>query len=271
MHEVIQYAFIMHTHPTLVNGVLCANDSKEVIASMFGDDVVYVPYTDPGYVLFKEVVRALNKYKEEKGKEAQIIFLENHGVFVGADTCEEIEDIYAEIDEKLKSASKTNPLENNSSDNQELSSIASQISLGDGTDTVYKVVDNSDLVSFFVKDELSFSKVSIPFTPDNIVYCKSKYLYLKEDGSDINERIESFKSLAGYYPKVVAIEGKGLVCIEENMNSAQIVLDVYKDMMKVSFLSESFGGPRPMTQEQIDFIDNWEVENYRRKISKQSK
>jgi hypothetical protein len=42
---------------------------------------------------------------------------------------------------------------------------------------------------------------------------------------------------------------------------------VFEDAMKVAYLSHSFGGPHPMTQEQIDFIDNWEVENYRRSVS----
>jgi NAD(P)-dependent dehydrogenase (short-subunit alcohol dehydrogenase family) len=37
--------------------------------------------------------------------------------------------------------------------------------------------------------------------------------------------------------------------------------------MKVAWLSRSFGGPHPMTREQIDFIDNWEVENYRRSVA----
>ncbi|WP_430932629.1 class II aldolase/adducin family protein [Saccharicrinis sp. 156] len=270
MHEVIQYAFIMHTHPTLVNGVLCAKKSKEMIEDLFGDDVVYVPYTDPGYVLFKEVVNALLKYKDKKAKEAQIIFLENHGVFVGADSCEEIEKIYTEIEEKLKSKASSCPPDSGKGDNEALLKLAGQIELNGEESKVYAAVDDSELTKSFVKDANSFASVSVPFTPDNIVYCKSKYL-LVTDKDDVNARIASFKKECGYNPKVIALEGKGLVCIEENMKSAKIVLDVYKDMMKVSYLSESFGGPRPMTQQQIDFIDNWEVENYRRKISKESK
>ena len=31
--------------------------------------------------------------------------------------------------------------------------------------------------------------------------------------------------------------------------------------------TEAFGGPRYMTQDQVDFINNWEVEQYRSKIS----
>jgi len=39
-------------------------------------------------------------------------------------------------------------------------------------------------------------------------------------------------------------------------------------ILKISFLSEYFGGPKFMTKAQIEFIDNWEVENYRRKMAK---
>lgn len=102
MHEIIQYAYIVHTHPTAVNGVLCAKNAEKVINEIFGDEVIYVPYTNPGYALFKEVRFALQKYRTRKNKEAQIIFLENHGVFVGANTCEEINNIYTFIEEKLK-------------------------------------------------------------------------------------------------------------------------------------------------------------------------
>lgn len=33
-------------------------------------------------------------------------------------------------------------------------------------------------------------------------------------------------------------------------------------MMKIALIAQAFGGEHPMTQRQIDFIDNWEVENY---------
>jgi NAD(P)-dependent dehydrogenase (short-subunit alcohol dehydrogenase family) len=42
---------------------------------------------------------------------------------------------------------------------------------------------------------------------------------------------------------------------------------VFEDMLKISWLSESFGGQHFMTAAQINFIDTWEVENYRRKVS----
>ena len=63
-------------------------------------------------------------------------------------------------------------------------------------------------------------------------------------------------------------ERGGVILVEESDRSIQTVLEVFTDMMKISYLSEQFGGPHFMTDEQISFIDNWEVENYRREVSK---
>jgi NAD(P)-dependent dehydrogenase (short-subunit alcohol dehydrogenase family) len=43
---------------------------------------------------------------------------------------------------------------------------------------------------------------------------------------------------------------------------------VFEDLMKVSFLSESFGGPHFLSAKDIQFIETWEVENYRKSVAK---
>lgn len=55
--------------------------------------------------------------------------------------------------------------------------------------------------------------------------------------------------------------------VGDNAAQCDIILDVFEDAMKIAYYSESFGGTHPMTQAQIDFIDNWEVENYRRSVA----
>lgn len=270
MHEIIRYPFIMHTHPTRLNGLLCAENSKSVIQNFFGDDVVYVEYIDPGYILFKAVDLALQKFRSEKGKEPQIIFLENHGVFVGANTCAEIEDIYKKIEGAIAKEMKEIPESSDSESEISLENTVKSIKANWNNEIQFDVIDNSSLCRFFVNSEVSFSNVSVPFTPDNIVYCKSKYLFLANP-KNIKHQIDEFQAINGYLPKIIAVKRKGIIALEESQKSAQIVMDVFKDMMKVSYLTNAFGGPRPMTQQQIDFIDNWEVENYRRQMSKATK
>ncbi len=45
---------------------------------------------------------------------------------------------------------------------------------------MFTVFDSSELKKVFIASESSSEKVNIPFTADNIVYCKSKYLFVTE-------------------------------------------------------------------------------------------
>ena len=130
------------------------------------------------------------------------------------------------------------------------------------------------LIARYVRSVQQFEKVNTAFTPDNIVYCKAHYLFVPATENDeqmleqCKKLIIDFKVQYGYLPKLVALEGKGVMAIEENHKSALNVLDIFDDILKISFFSENFGGPKFMTPEQIEFIDHWEVENYRRKMAK---
>ena len=85
--------------------------------------------------------------------------------------------------------------------------------------------------------------------------------------AEAQKAIPEFTQKFGYLPKVLLIKGVGMVAVGDNTKQCDIILDVFEDAMKIAFLSRSFGGAHPMTQAQIDFIDNWEVENYRRSVS----
>ncbi len=101
LHEIIRYRFVVHLHPTIINGLLCSRNAKNLTAKLFGDTVLFVPYTDPGYILFKKLEAEIINYRQKLSNDPGIIFLENHGVFVGADTTQEIREIYNGIIQKI--------------------------------------------------------------------------------------------------------------------------------------------------------------------------
>ncbi len=103
LHNLLEKEYVVHTHPTLINGLMCAVNSKELTKELFGNDALYVEYTDPGYVLFKLVEKRINEFRTKFNKKPRIIFLENHGVFVSANDINEIDLIYSEINQKIES------------------------------------------------------------------------------------------------------------------------------------------------------------------------
>jgi rhamnose utilization protein RhaD (predicted bifunctional aldolase and dehydrogenase) len=114
LHEIIRYKFVVHLHPTLINGLLCSRNAKSLTHKLFGESVLFVPYIAPGYTLFKKLESEIVLYCEKFHNDPQIIFLENHGAFVGADTTEEIrkiyEDIINKISEHIPAAPEISPL-----------------------------------------------------------------------------------------------------------------------------------------------------------------
>jgi len=272
MHNSIDYAFIVHLHPTVVNGLMCGNDAEAETATLFGKEAVYIPYTDPGYVLFKEVETRINDYKKKNGKHPSVVLLQNHGIFVGADTTKEIEAIYksiiGEIEKRVKLAVKDEAICD--CVQEIIPAIRMMLSGQNGLKTLK--IRNNSLIKKYAATKEEFDRIAAPFTPDAIVYCKSKYIYLDYKDSEsllkkARKEIDSYVKRNGYTPKVLVIEGVGLVAVGDNAAGCDIILDVYEDAMKVAEIAQSFGGEHPMTKKQIDFIDNWEVENYRRKVS----
>ncbi|MDD3356821.1 MAG: SDR family NAD(P)-dependent oxidoreductase, partial [Dysgonamonadaceae bacterium] len=134
-------------------------------------------------------------------------------------------------------------------------------------------VRNNALINHFSESEENQKLIAVPFTPDAIVYCKSNYIFLNSESpeailEEAKEQNALFAEKNEYLPKIILIKNIGLVAVGDNAKQCDTILDVYEDAMKIAYLSQSFGGAHPMTQEQIDFIDNWEVENYRRSVAK---
>ena len=287
LHNCMGFAFVVHLHPTLVNGLMCSVNAEAACKEIF-PDALYIEYTDPGYTLFKKVYDRIKAYKAEKGKEPQVIFLQNHGIFVGGDTTAEIEGIYSEVLGKLEAKVAALP-EGDTAVSETVTDVVPAIRQmlsrsGRGFKTL-KVTKNA-LVDFFIDGcsvtstgsvtdcpgKSGFDKIAKPFTPDIIVYCKSSYIFIEAESDEeilkqAEKEIEAFVSGKGYTPMVLLIKGIGLIAVGDSSRNAQIITDVFTDAMKVAFYAQSFGGEHPMEQAWIDFIDNWEVENYRRKVA----
>lgn len=287
LHNCMGFAFVVHLHPTLVNGLMCSVNAEAACKEIF-PDALYIEYTDPGYTLFKKVYDWIKAYKAEKGKEPQVIFLQNHGIFVGGDTTAEIEGIYSEVLGKLEAKVAALP-EGDTAVSETVTDVVPAIRQmlsrsGRGFKTL-KVTKNA-LVDFFIDGcsvtstgsvtdcpgKSGFDKIAKPFTPDIIVYCKSSYIFIEAESDEeilkqAEEEIEAFVSGKGYTPKVLLIKGIGLIAVGDSSRNAQIITDVFTDAMKIAFYAQSFGGEHPMERAWIDFIDNWEVENYRRKVA----
>jgi rhamnose utilization protein RhaD (predicted bifunctional aldolase and dehydrogenase)/NAD(P)-dependent dehydrogenase (short-subunit alcohol dehydrogenase family) len=274
LHELMNFKFVVHLHPTIINGLLCSRNAKSLTNKIFGDSVLFVPYIDPGYTLFKKLESEIISFREKHSAEPQIIFLENHGSFVGADTPDEIKKIYEELIKKISGQLPVMPEVTDLPYNPVMHKVLPGLRMILSAEKPGVIrFRNNTLISKFYQNQQEFHKISLPLTPDIIVYCKTRYLFIEQSGTaekildSFRYQLPHFIDEYGYSPKVIVIKDMGIFAISDSYASAESCLDVYEDLIKISYYASQCGGIKFLTPEQVAFIDQWEVENYRRKIS----
>jgi NAD(P)-dependent dehydrogenase (short-subunit alcohol dehydrogenase family)/rhamnose utilization protein RhaD (predicted bifunctional aldolase and dehydrogenase) len=257
LHEAMDTTFVVHLHPAYVNGMTCGIDGKKRCGELFPGSL-WIEYVDPGYSLAVYVQKEIVKFAEENKCQPEIIFIQNHGVFVGADNLDGIKRHYSNIMEKLEAVYKEK-------------SVATTIEAGDrDTGTVLALspklrswlsTDNSRMT---VKSSAPFNVTQGPLTPDHIVYAKS--FSLVNDSPD-HVSIARFTEKNGYRPLVVSVPKKAVFYAAKSLKDAKTVELLARDAALVQQLTHAFGGPNYLAEKSYKFIENWEVESYRKKVS----
>jgi len=250
LHNLLETTFVIHTHPALVNGMTCAKNGEALCKKLF-PNALWMNYIDPGITLYQVVRDEVAEYKKQFGKQPDVIFLKNHGVFVAANTPEKIEEIYDDIFAKLESEY--------AKANISLSLTEQNIVLNVKDTEVFKKAFPAEEMQTVIGTK-SFINADGAISPDHIVYMKS----FVHKGEISEQSIVDFKNKNGYYPKI--LETPGLVySIGPNLAGTYLALELAKDAALIKQLAEAFGGINYLDDASRDFIENWEVESYRRK------
>ena len=263
LHDLFPQKYILHVHPAIVNGITCSNDGEKAMKALF-PDAVWVDACKPGYILALDCKNLMDAYKAASGKDCNLLFLQNHGIFFAGDTTEEVGALAEKTMQTLKDAVKREPdLTETAYDLEKVVAVSPVLRAlyGEGQPATVKFLTNKEI--------LGYNPATASLSPDHIVYCKAKQLIVPADadGEKIKELFDAFVAENGYKPKVAFVADLGMFTCGATIKEAVTAQTVMLDAIKVVAYAESFGGVSPMPQFLIDFIVNWEVESYRSKVS----
>lgn len=269
LHNLFPQTYVLHVHPAKVNGITCGKNGAATVADSF-KEAVWVEATRPGYTLAMLCKEKLDAYKAASGKDADVLFLENHGIFFAANSEAELDKLVASVMDKIDSKLERTPdFTAVEYDADKVTAVAPALRMlyGKGGKAIVKFTCNKEVMNF-ADSAAAFAPLTKAFTPDHIVYCKANPLYIASDDIDaIKAAFADYEAKYNVAPKVVFIEKLGMFAIADTKKAAQTVTEVWLDAIKIAVYSESFGGQAPMSDDLIDFIVNWEVESYRSKVA----
>ena len=263
LHDLFPQQYILHVHPALVNGITCSVEGEAAMKRLF-PDAVWVDACKPGYILALECKEKMDAYKAATGKDCNLLFLQNHGIFFAGETTEELDVLAEGTMATLTAAVKYVPrMEEMEYDAEKVVAISPVLRAlyGETQPATVKFTANPEV--------LAYDPTTESLSPDHIVYAKAKQLILPADvdGDGIKAAFDAFVAENGYKPKIAFVKDLGMFSMGMNMKEAVTAQTVMLDAIKVVAYTKSFGGVSAMPAFLIDFIVNWEVESYRSKVS----
>jgi len=292
-HAFLPERFILHTHPVEINAITCNSDGAALARRLLGDEALWVSYTDPGLPLARAIVDARRGYEARTGQPApSVTLMQNHGLIVGGDSAEEIDQRSAWLLEKVRgapghpSATAAGPRLGGpraagveAARTRALVDVISPSLRGllAGGDPLRVVTfDDAPLAATFTATPAGRAVVlGGPLTPDQIVYTGS-WLLLVELPDDIpaddvpgllDEGLRAHLAAHGALPIIVVVPGLGLFAAGGSWNEADTARHVYLDSLRVAERALSLAGVRALSDAERTFIEAWEAESYRRAVA----
>ncbi len=277
-HALIPDALVLHTHPLVANALTCNADAETLVANLLGDDAVFVPYTDPGVPLAREIARRRDAYTARTGRPAPgITLLGNHGIIVSGDTAAELTRRAQYLTGVIAAAIGAAPAPSvGPVDRVALTALVNAVAptlrglLGGPDRLVVVTSDASELVRSVTLAPAGGALLTDgPLIPDQIVYAGSLPLVLNAtaDAASVTAAVAAFRERHGKDPVVAVVPGLVAFGAGADLAAAQTALLTFTDALRVARDANRIGTVRCLDAAERGFIENWEAESYRKAVA----
>ncbi|HKK47459.1 MAG TPA: class II aldolase/adducin family protein [Alkalispirochaeta sp.] len=287
MHALFPQRFVVHTHPTMLNGITCARRGEATVRELFGERALWVPTIDPGYTLARDMKNRIDQWlTDHNGAWPKIVIMQNHGLVVAADTIEEIDALHETVTATVRPAidrfpemtpeqRDTDPLREPA---EAVARALAEMYAAHGSALEVPVVTaftNPELQRRAASPE-AMEPISSAFSPDHIVYSGHRPCYVNLPSGTNSPQVLQSEVLHAVHdyvhdengpPKVVVIRGRGAVAVTPTERKTEIARLLFLNALQIAAYAESFGGSQFMPQDQIEFVRGWEVEKFREQHS----
>jgi rhamnulose-1-phosphate aldolase/alcohol dehydrogenase len=295
LHAFVPHAHVDHTHPDSIGAIVGTVDGERLAEECFGSDAVWIPYWRPGFALSKLVAQAVADHPE-----AKIVLLAKHGLVTWGETAEES---YAATLEAINRAAafaaertrgqqpfggrRVEPV-GDAERGELLAEVLPALrgaASGDGPRILQVDTSPEGLEFACGSDSPELSQVGAA-CPDHLVHTRRRPVWVdfdprSEDAAVLKERIaqrvrewqqrerEYFEQyriedrLSDPSPRVVVIQGVGLVSVGRTLKAARLARDLYQRAVNVMRSASALGGFVSLTDEESFAVEYWPLELYK--------
>ncbi len=289
-HSLLPERFVLHTHAIVPNAVTCNQDGEAIMRDLFGDDALWVPYTDPGLPLARKIHQLREAHRARTGQAApKITFMGDHGIIVSADTTAEIAALNEHVLGTVREAIEKHGISIGGSGRaaariaaDEAHANAMVKAIGptlrallsvEGGPLKIVTYDRAPGAADYLESQDGANAVTGgPMTPDQIVYSGSFPLLFDPPANVAIEEIPALLRAAldaniaahGVAPIITVVPGLGIFAAGDTWKEVDTARHIYLDCLRVYETADALGRVRALSDDERGFIEHWEVEAYRR-------
>ena len=232
-HAILK-KYVIHTHSVYANIITCIVEGEAIAEKLFSDKdfgYIFMPYINPGFELTLAMKTKIENYVKEKGKFPEVIFMKNHGLVVTADYIERVKAINTDVNETIR---KYFDIEDTFR-SVELEEIDG--GYRSNTKTIVEFVSKNGLTKALLDEK--------PLYPDQLVYLNN-ILAFSPETMTVKDKTVEYK-----------VDLKKATTLEETLFAYLFVIESIKNAGLIVSI---------MNEKEVDFINNWEAEKYRRSV-----
>jgi rhamnulose-1-phosphate aldolase/alcohol dehydrogenase len=294
LHGFVEAHAVVHTHADAIVSLTNNDRPREVLAAVYGKDVIALDYRRPGFKISREVADAIAEHPE-----ARALVLERHGTITWGATVRDAYEATIELITRAEDAIAERkkgrrvfggprvPVLDPAARRATALAVAPRLRGRLGSERrVIVAFDDADRVTEFTSSAQApaLSRVG-PATPDHTIYTKRLPCFVPlerapEDPdalwSAIDGAIETFTrdytayvEAHGYrgaldpLPRVVLVPGLGMFTAGRDRRTAGIVDDIYHHTIDVIGNASSFGRYVSLTAKDAFDVEYWPLELYK--------
>jgi rhamnose utilization protein RhaD (predicted bifunctional aldolase and dehydrogenase)/NAD(P)-dependent dehydrogenase (short-subunit alcohol dehydrogenase family) len=271
LHAILPARFVDHTHADAVVTLTNTPAADELLAEVYGDEVVVIPYVMPGFKLARVCAERVGE-TQRPGVIGMV--LKNHGMFTWGDDSRESNDRMIDLvnraESRLPQVDRAPTSTGRRPSPVELAEVRARISSAMGAPAVMTNHRDDGVMAFLARDDLATISQQGTVTPDHVIRTKPWPLL----GRDVDAFADRYRRYFAHHrsrattelqpldpaPRVVLDPELGMCCAGRTPKDAAIAEDVYRHTMKVILQATALGGYRPVTLPDLFDVEYWELE-----------
>jgi len=295
LHGFLSAGAIVHTHADAVVSLTNSDRAHDTVESVYGKDVIALPYRRPGFRISRDVADAIRDRPDAKA-----LLLERHGTITWGATVREAYEGTIELISRAEAAiaerkrgrrifgGARTPVREAPARRQTALTVAPRLrGLLGRRRRVVVTFDDAPAVTEFVSsaDAPRVSQIG-PATPDHTIYAKRLPCFVTATGTEtdaelgtaIERSVERFVTdytryfeenrfegaqLGDPLPRVVLVPGLGMFTSGKDRRTAGIVSDIYHHTIDVLGNAEGFGTYVSLSAKDAFAVEYWPLELYK--------